>query len=392
MFEVSLTTDVAASLKSMEGDRGVKRVSWSRFQHYEYCQAYYFLANFNKTINPSLSLPEDTNSMEGKMIQKILEVYYKNTGFANQVHAAINAGKLQELAAEAVATLFTCTRITPKAAVEMGITDVYKWLDTPEGSEWRTQRWNGLRNSWVGREIIDTRASLIVLDDAKVQEERGKTTTQLLSQVVNMTAGALADLSVKFPRQRTGTEVWVDTEQGGFQFCAMVDYIVNTHYNDPTPAKLWQIKQDYIIADGKKKINSYQNHDQIQFGATIIKARQRVTPISVALYDYSKSQPWPVAFDPHYGLKIVDCAKHLAATVNDLQNKLRSAGDRVQEPWKLLPRTPGQGCTFCPANQQCEYSTALKRDDRTQRRVDIQEAEAILAEAPRGTGPHELSI
>lgn len=357
----SIKTDVGATIEAMTGKRGTRRLSWSRFEDVASCPAAYFLKAFNKSITPAAAIPDDTYSLDGKVIQRVIDLYYRDNVFAAEVERSRQNNEFHILIDEAVRGYANAMILSPKQCSQLGIVNLYAWAESAVASQWVNERADqiALKSKYNLRPFLCSKPSFSVIDLEKFEVARNKSLQDVLANVKQKLNSCLPDLQSKLVRDRTGTEVWVSTDLNGFECCGMADFITNLQIGAPRPVKMWNVRSGYILTDGKNRMNSYQTHDQLQYYAECLKSNQKVVPFSLTLYDYSTATPYPTTFNPDFIHHMNKVTLELLSHVTQLQIHLADVPkDRpIEEPWKLLERRPGQTCQYCPAGDLCDLST-----------------------------------
>lgn len=387
-MDVFLTTDVKASLAALNATnkmRGATRMSWSRYQQFNNCQASWFLNSFNITTRPVQSLPNDHISFDGKLIQKVIEVAYKNGAVANRLHQEIAAGTLPEYINRVVSLMDACLILPPREARLLEIGNLYDWLKTPAAQDYLEQKlkeaFNGEPVDPYLREFIIHRPAICIVDRDAVELERGKSYKTMLRDIVKATIKAVEYFFKHLAFNRTSVEMWVFAQVEGIEFCGMADMAVNTVDTTKKPDAMWDLRDQYYLIDGKRKVQSYQTHEQLEFYSTLIALKQSIRPFSLVLFDYTEGQAHASAFNPKYLDTIRQTAGQFHQALPKLQANLKDSGLEVKEPWKLLPRSPSDNaCRFCVAGDEgaCELSKKRRLNDRMEYSLNARATDALV--------------
>lgn len=388
-MSVTLTTDVKASLAALDAPakgRGSARMSWSRYSDLNNCYAMYFLKSFNVSIRPTQALGNDHYSFDGKFIQKIIEVFYRNSSVSHRFNELSKTeGELEKFIKTIVDALDHCIVLTPHEAKIMGIQNLYDWAKSPDCTHYLEAKLKEITNDPYVREFIMTRPQMCIVDREGIELERGgKSYKSLLKEIVKASSAAVHFFNRYFQFQRTGTELWTTYTIQGVEFCGMTDMVVNP--NDGTkPKYMNHLQNGYFMIDGKRKVNSYQNHDQLKYYSVLVDLAQGVKPYSLTLFDYTEAKGHPLPYDRSYIQTIMETLGKYQQIIPLLRNNLLDSGLEVRKPWELLPRSPSENaCRYCPAGQDpenhCELSKATRLADRIAHAKAAREAETLINE------------
>lgn len=380
--------DVAATINSMsDSKRGLGRLTWSRYEQFNGCESHWLLSNFYVSTSPTLSLSDNNLSFEGNMIQKFVELYYRDIDFANRVNHTMNLGRDQfySFVKRCVEALDYCTVLLPKTARDLEMDNAYKWADTPKGSSYigaKLAEFGQMQEGGLTVEvdkIVRQRTQILIVDKPNLTDYRKTDYKTALQSVIDRLVVAMPRLASGLPFSMSGAEVWVAVHLQGIEVCGMVDLITNRQGNIKAD-RMWNVRDNYIMVDGKNQLNYISSHDQLQFYATILKLKQNVTPSSLSLYGYRENEVRPVNFDTKFIDGMNETLTRYHSTITGLKQRLLDQGDRIAEPWKFMKRTPTK-CKFCPANQDCDMSTELRAQDGFQQYKALsQEADFIITE------------
>lgn len=371
-METVLTTDVQATLAIMNApakQRGFRRMTWSRYSDFHNCYALYFLKSFNVSTRPTQSLSNDHFSFDGKMIQKVVEVFYKNPAISVKFREMIAQNTLSAYVAKVIDAVDHCNVMTMHEAKMLDITNFYEWAKTDAAGEYINEKLKEIEHDDYIRVIVTDRPAFCIINRDEVELVRGgKTYKSLLKEVVKAAANAVQFFNQWFPYERTGVEMWATYTHQGIEYCGMMDMAINRFDGGPKPKYMNHLQPNYLMVDGKRRINDYQTHEQLQFYSAIIEQTQRIRPHSLTLFDYTESVGKPTNYDPNYIQKIHQTTGLLSGVMATLQSNLKDSGIDCKEPWKLVPRSPSKtACRFCPAGQgHCELSQAEQLSDRQQ--------------------------
>ena len=336
---MQLISDREKSIKSLE--RGVKRISWSRFKDFRCSSGY--LIKYHGFFDAEVKRIDNTYSICGTVIQRFFQSWFND--------------RLYE-------------RVSDKDWLYQQVELLVDIITFPIESQWELgPTWDFFVHNKIGRDRVQKGfykgldpvfcygLNIQFLDEESSYFKKNfKSRENLCAIIVRCILLSVEKIKeMQVPLDRTISEVLLEADIEGSKLVGQMDFLTNKF---GIIDNVNYLKDGYILWDGKYSFGKSLDKDQLMYYAMIIKLFLGVIPSYMGFWNWSTGKPLWYNFTEDWFKEILTKVQAMKFQLESVLDMWRSE-DELDLGKCYLPFNPSiNNCYYCPigVSQVCDYS------------------------------------
>ena len=336
-------------------DQGKLRISWSKLRQFQECPKSWFAINYASMVNVDLIM-DKTKALPGVIVQKLFETFineriYSSPGMESYECLIewfrVNTVALFDLIAKPIEY-----QSMPKYK------DARHYFSSKEGKK---EVKAAKENFNLDYRIEAPQVNFTNFDSLK--EEYGS-----VEGFIEHLVGLYRPILDSFLKRKLNldlilSEVYIETEIEGVCLNGYIDFLYNQSQGAGFFTDIKQLKDCFIIYDGKLKLSRYIHKEQLMYYAALLQNKYGRMPDKVGFMGWTEARIVMHSFEKEYIYTLEEKVKKMKERYIQLIDFFSGYPlDTVALGDVGLKCKPNNNCIFCPILMNCRPALEHKKD------------------------------
>jgi hypothetical protein len=332
----------------------ILKISWSKLRQFSECPMSWFCINYASMVDIEVTQINQTKAIPGTIIQKLFEAFINERIYSSR--EMISYEDILNWFNVNTKALYKLISIPIEDQFLLKYEDARKYFKSEEGKE------DILR---IQREYsLDTKISVPQIAFVDFQQLAGEYGNEEgLLQYLNSLYKPILDLFLEknWDLDSVLSEVYIEVNIDGVILNGYIDFVYN---KDTSPfSNIEQLKDNFIVYDGKYKVNRYTHREQLWYYATLLSLEYGKIPEHVGFIDWTKARVIDHKFNSEYIIDLRYKVLNLKKEYYRVKGYLKKCRmKRINIGDLNLDCNPTNNCIFCPMILNCNSALERKKD------------------------------